>query len=224
MQRIKRLRVFAGPNGSGKSTVYQDVKKYFREIPFINADEIESHIAKFKLIDLAKYNLNLTSADFTKFLKRNKVYYQILVHPRRPTAMETAEVEQIPGKQVAKVVMAKVDRKNVMLVLPSTYTVDLLKLTNTFGTLDARIEKESEFKDLFPDCEAGAMPPVGRIYHVPCFADKSIEESPEIYFNAGTHTESIKVPTQDFLRAAKAKICDFAVRGKLTGTRAGAAK
>lgn len=72
MQRIKRLRVFAGPNGSGKSTVYQDVKKYFREIPFINADELESHIAKFKLIDLAKYNLNLTSADFTKFLKRKE--------------------------------------------------------------------------------------------------------------------------------------------------------
>ena len=72
MQRIKRLRVFAGPNGSGKSTVYQDVKKFFSEIPFINADEIESHIAKFKLIDLAKYNLNLTSADFTKFLKRKE--------------------------------------------------------------------------------------------------------------------------------------------------------
>lgn len=72
MQRIKRLRVFAGPNGSGKSTVHQDVKKYFSEIPFINADEIESQIAKYKLIDLAKYNLKLTSADFKRFLKKKE--------------------------------------------------------------------------------------------------------------------------------------------------------
>jgi len=72
MQRTKRLRVFGGPNGSGKSTVYQDVKIFFSEIPFINADEIETLISKKKLIDLDHYKLNLKPADWTKFLKRKE--------------------------------------------------------------------------------------------------------------------------------------------------------
>lgn len=72
MQRIKRLRVFAGPNGSGKSTLFDTVKGYFSEMPFINADEIEMLIAKQKIIDLASYNLNLTSSDLKTFLKRRE--------------------------------------------------------------------------------------------------------------------------------------------------------
>lgn len=72
MQRIKRLRVFAGPNGSGKSTLFHTVKGYFSEMPFINADEIETLIAKQKIIDLSSYNLNLTSNDLNIFLKRSE--------------------------------------------------------------------------------------------------------------------------------------------------------
>lgn len=158
----------------------------------------------------------------TSFLKKNKVYYQVVVHPRAVTSMETAEAEHAAGKEFAKVVMAKVDKKDVMLVLPATYTVDMLKLSNELGTLDARIETEAEFKNIFTDCETGAMPPIGRAYHVPCYVDKAVTENPEIYFNAGTHTESIKVPTEDFLKAVKAKICDFAVRGRLSGKKTAA--
>ena len=150
----------------------------------------------------------------TKFLKKHKVYYQVMVHPERFSSTETAESEHVAGGKFAKVVMAKVDERDMMLILPSDHTVDLFKLTTALGTMDARIEKEKDFKDLFPDCEVGAMPPVGRIYQLLCCVDRSLEQSPEIYFNAGTHTESIKVGTQDFLRVLKARVYDFAVPAK----------
>jgi Ala-tRNA(Pro) deacylase len=147
----------------------------------------------------------------TRFLTKNKVYYQITVHPRTVRSLETAEREKVSGKSFAKVVMAKAVGKDVMLVLPAVCNVDLFKLTNELGTLDVKIEKEKDFAALFPDCETGAMPPVGKIYHIPCYVDKRLDETSELYFNAGSHTESITVPTKEFLKAIKAKLMDFAV-------------
>lgn len=158
--------------------------------------------------------MNHIPRKLTQFLKRNKIYYQVVMHPRVFTALEAAEAEHVSSKALAKVVIAKVAGENVMLVLPASHTVDLFKLGNVFGKLDVRIEEENEFKDLFPDCETGAMPPFGRIYHVPCYADQSLFSSKEIYFNAGTHTDSIQIWTDDFRRIMKGHIKDFAVVGK----------
>ena len=63
--------------------------------------------------------------------------------------------------------------------------------------------------DLFPDCEPGAMPPFGKIYEIPCYADESLQEERELYFNAGNHLETIKIATPDFFRASKAIRGDF---------------
>ncbi len=149
-----------------------------------------------------------------KFLKKNKVYYQLYIHPQTFTACQTAEAEHIPGRQLVKAVMMKAMGKDIMVVLPSTRTIDLLKISSALGSKDVRIEKEKEFEDLFPDCEAGAMPPLGNLYHIPCYADESIAAEEEIYFNAGNHTAVVKIAVQDFLRASKAIIGDFSVIGK----------
>ena len=150
----------------------------------------------------------------TKFLKKHKVYYEVQVHPETFTALETAQAEHVPGRMFAKVVMAKAEGKDVVVVLPSTRNVDLFKLSSALGKLDVRIEDEVEFKDLFPDCEAGAMPPFGKVYGVPCYADESLWEGDDLYFNAGNHLETIKVTTADFFRVAKATKGDFSVVGK----------
>ncbi len=150
----------------------------------------------------------------TRYLKRHKIYYQVLVHPEAFTCLEVAEREHVSGKSVAKVVIAKVRGKDTMLVLPATHVVDLLKLSACMGTQDVRIEDEKEFADLFPECEAGAMPPLAGLYKLPCCVDASIAACPEICFNAGTHQESIKIGTADFMRLVKGDVGDFAVLRK----------
>ncbi len=154
------------------------------------------------------------STKLTKFLKRHKVYYQIQFHPETFTSSETAQAEHISGKKLAKVVMVKVDKKDVMVVVPSNRTVDLLKLSTALGTNNVRIEEEKEFKDLFPDCEPGAMPPFAKLYGLPCYVDKSLCGENEISFNAGNHLETLKIYTLDFLRVSKAIAGDFSVLGK----------
>ena len=149
-----------------------------------------------------------------KFLKRHKVYYQVLVHPKTYTSSETAQRGHFSGKELAKVVMAKSDANDVMLVLPSDRTVDLFKLSDMLGTKNVRIEKEKEFKDLFPDCEKGAMPPFGPMYHLPCYVDESFRGHSHIYFNAGNHEECLQISTPDFLRVVNGFVGDFSVEGK----------
>jgi Ala-tRNA(Pro) deacylase len=41
-----------------------------------------------------------------------------------------------------------------------------------------------EFKNLFPDCETGAMPVFRNLYDVAVFADESLAREKEIGFNA----------------------------------------
>ena len=148
------------------------------------------------------------------FLKKNKMYYQVLVHPETFTACEEAEKEHVCGHEVAKVVMAKAGGKDVMLVLPSTRTVDLLKLSAVMNVPDVRIEEEKEFKDLFPDCETGMMPPFGKLYHLPCLVDESLWAAGSIVFRAGSCEESVKVFAEDFFRVTDGRVCDFSIKGK----------
>lgn len=153
-------------------------------------------------------------AKLAKFLKQNKMYYQVLVHPETFTACEEAEREHVCGHDVVKVVMAKAGGKDFMLVLPSTRTVDLLKLSAVMESPDVRIEEEKEFTELFPDCEPGMMPPFGKLYHLPCLIDESLERADCIVFRGGSCEESVKVNAEDFFRVAKGRICDFSVKGK----------
>ena len=149
-----------------------------------------------------------------KFLKKHKVYYQIQVHSQTFTACETAEAEHLSGKRFIKPVMVKVKGKDVMVVVPSNRTVDLLKLSTLLLTNDVRIAEEYEFKDLFPDCEPGAMPPFGHMYGIPCYADESLGEEDELCFNAGNHQETITISTPAYFNVAKATVGDFSVLGK----------
>lgn len=145
------------------------------------------------------------------FLKRHKIFYQVQVHPETMTALETAEAEHICGKSLAKVVMVKNRGKDAMVVIPCDRNVDLLKLSTVLGTDDVKVSEEKEFNGLFPDCEPGAMPPFGRIYKIPCYADERIGGQKELYFNAGNHQETVKISVSDFLKYSKAFVGDFSV-------------
>jgi Ala-tRNA(Pro) deacylase len=144
-----------------------------------------------------------------QFLGTKGVKYDVIPHPPRFTSQEIAAVEHVPGDRMAKVVMVEADGKSVMLVLPATRTVDLLKLGDLLGASVVRVEEEKEFAPFFPDCEPGAMPPFGQLYGLPCYVDESLLARDEIFFNGGTHGDSVKIDTRDFVRIAGAKTGDF---------------
>ena len=143
------------------------------------------------------------------FLKASKIKYEKITHAETFTSQETAQVEHISGKEFAKVVMVKADGKDVMVVVPGAFKVDLSKIKALLKAKDVRLASEAEFTKLFPDCEKGAMPPFGDLYGVPSYVDKTIQDKGEIVFNAGTHRESIKMSYKDYAKVAQPKLADL---------------
>lgn len=139
-------------------------------------------------------------AKLKDFLDKNKVKYVALRHSEAYTAQEVAASAHLPGQIMAKTVMLLLDGQMVMAVLPSTRHVDVERLRKAAGAEQAELASEMDFKGLFPSCEPGAMPPFGNLYGIPVYVDESLREDAEIAFNAGTHTELIRLPYADFDR------------------------
>jgi Ala-tRNA(Pro) deacylase len=145
-----------------------------------------------------------------EFLETNKVPYSVHSHPQAYTAQEIAALAHVSGRMLAKVVMVKAGGQLVMLVMPADHRVDLDRLTSVLGR-DVRLAAEAEFRDAFPDCEVGAMPPFGNLFGLPVYVDRSLEQDEEIVFNAGTHTLTAKLAFADFVRRVDPRMATFAV-------------
>jgi Ala-tRNA(Pro) deacylase len=143
------------------------------------------------------------------FLKERGVAFQMIVHPQAYTAQEIADRAHISGKQFAKTVMVTLDGKMAMAVLPASKRLNLTLLKQVAGAEEIKLAAEKDFKDMFPDCDLGAMPPFGNLYDLDVFAAGSLGETDEIAFNAGTHTELIKMSYQDFERIVQPRIARF---------------
>jgi Ala-tRNA(Pro) deacylase len=146
-----------------------------------------------------------------EFLDGNKVPYSVHSHPTAYTAQEIAALQHVKGRQLAKVVMVRAGAEVVMLVLPAERRVDFDRLKNVLRAPDVRLAEEPEFRDLFPGCEVGAMPPFGSLYGLRVLMDGSLEKDEEIVFNAGTHTLTAKMAFRDYARLVKPQMAEFSV-------------
>lgn len=144
------------------------------------------------------------------FLDSEGIKYVTISHSKAYTAQEVAASAHIPGKEMAKTVMVKLDGDMAMVVLPANHKVDFDQLADVLGVNDADLASEEEFKGLFPDCDPGAMPPFGNLYGMDVYIEESLTDNQRIAFNAGSHTEVIRVPYKDFERLVKPKVFNAA--------------
>ena len=145
-----------------------------------------------------------------QFLDENQVKYVVITHSKAYTSQAIAESAHISGNELAKTVVLKKDGELCMAVLPASKQVSLSAFARAANSKDVSLAGESDFKDRFPDCETGAMPPFGNLYGLPVYSDTSLARDKEIAFNAGSHLELIKLPYSDFERLVKPRVIDFA--------------
>ncbi len=148
-----------------------------------------------------------------QFLDDNNVRYTTVAHSPAFTAQEIAASAHVPGRELAKTVMVKLDGRMAMAVLPASFRIDLERLAAGAGAGRAELAGESEFRDLFGDCEIGAMPPFGNLYDLEVYVDESLAEDEEIAFNAGSHAELIRLAYAEFARLVEPRQLAFAARG-----------
>ena len=140
-----------------------------------------------------------------EFLDSEDVKYVSITHSPAFTAQQVAASAHIPGKELAKSVVVKMDGKLAMAVLPASFKVDFDLLREASGAERVELAGEAEFKEAFPGCEVGAMPPFGHLYGLDVYVAETLAEDDEIAFNACSHTELIRLSYADFERLVKPK-------------------
>ena len=149
------------------------------------------------------------SSRLKEYLDSNRVRYTAAKHPVVYTAQEIAAAQHVPGRRLAKCVLVLTDRGPVFAVLAAVYLIHLTKLKGFLRAKKVSIGREADIKQHFPDVEVGAMSPFGNLYQVPVVVDKELSEAGEIVFNAGSHTDTIKMAYADFARLVKPKVGIF---------------
>ena len=149
------------------------------------------------------------------YLDQNKIKYVSVKHSLAYTAQEIAALVHIKGKNLAKTVLVKIDGKMAMCVLPAANKINFDEFKNILGGKSIRLANEVEFKDKFPECEVGAMPPFGNLYGMEVYADESLAKDEEIAFNACSHTELVQMFYKDYENLVKPKLIKFSFHSKL---------
>lgn len=147
-----------------------------------------------------------------EFLDSENIKYITILHSRAYTSQETAESAHISGKELAKTVMIKLDGKMAMTVLPADEQIDLDLLKSNTNAKKAVLATEDEFRNLFPQCETGAMPPFGNLYGQEVYVEESLAADETIAFNAGSHSELIQLNYGDFVRLVQPRVIRMSTR------------
>jgi len=148
---------------------------------------------------MARFNeAPMSQSRLTDFLDSYSIKYVAFTHSPAYTAQGIAALAHIPGKELAKTVIVKIDGTLAMAVVPASRQVDLERLRAAAAAQFVEIAHEDEFRRFFPDCETGAMPPFGNLYGMSVYVDEELSRDREIVFNAGTHRELVRMSWADY--------------------------
>jgi Ala-tRNA(Pro) deacylase len=143
------------------------------------------------------------------FLDEKRVPYTKLPHEPAYTAQGVAARAHVHGRELAKSVVLRVDGAFVLAVLPAPVHVDLERFRTATGARNLALATDEEFKSLFPGCELGAMPPFGNLYGLPVYVEERLTKDASIVFNAGTHSDAVRMDYADFARLVQPKVLRF---------------
>jgi Ala-tRNA(Pro) deacylase len=143
------------------------------------------------------------------YLDEMGVRYNLSYHPAAYTAQDLAAAEHVPGRMVIKPVVVEVDGKYMLCVLPAPYKIDMKELKAQLDATEVKIAPEHQLAGLFPDCQLGAEPPIGRIYGLPTLIDESLLQDDRVTFQAGTHDAAVTMSLADYRRLAQAEVAHF---------------
>jgi Ala-tRNA(Pro) deacylase len=142
-------------------------------------------------------------------LKKQGVPFQEMQHPTAFTAQRVAQCEHVSGHRVAKVVVIMADGRPVELIVPATRRVVLEWVRAMLGAREVRLATEDELARTFADCEIGAMPALRHWPGVEVWVDAAMQVGGDILFQAGTHTDAIRMRCDDWLRLVNPRVARF---------------
>ncbi len=141
--------------------------------------------------------------DVELLLRRHGMPFSTNVHPPTFSSQRLAAEAHTPGQNVAKPVLVRAGSAYILCVVPASRRVDLDALARAMNVESVRLATEQELARVFDDCELGAEPPFGKPYGIPTVMDASLRQDEYVVFQAGSHTQAVKMLRADYERVAE---------------------
>lgn len=137
------------------------------------------------------------------FLKENKISFEHLTHEHVHSSHDAAKIRGNKIEQAAKAIVIKAKQRNneykiIQCVLPGHKKIDMKKLRKTLDFKSVSLADPKEVLEK-TGCTIGSVPPFGFLLGIETYADESITNEEEIVFSAGTHNDSIRIRSEDYL-------------------------
>ena len=132
------------------------------------------------------------------FLTERGARYTLHHHAASISSLETAEAASVDEDDLAKSVLLEDEQGHVLAVLPASRRVRLSSIRDQLGR-KLHLSHEADLGAIFPDCELGALPPMGAAYGLQTIVDRSLEGREEVFFEAGDHETLVQMSGGAFL-------------------------
>jgi Ala-tRNA(Pro) deacylase len=147
-----------------------------------------------------------------RFLDQHGINYRLYRPDQAFDAQHMAQALHVPGKSVAKTVMASVrgGSRYFVLVVPAPHRIDWNRVSGALGGIDIELADESQIVEHCPDCASGVVPLFGSQYGLQTIVDETVAKQDEIVIQGDTHDEAVRLRFSDFYAVEHPKVATIA--------------
>ncbi len=142
------------------------------------------------------------------FLAEQNAHYSLIHHTYTTSAFDAASAAHLPTSNMVKGVMLEdeVDGQFVIAAIPANHRVKLAWV-NQILNRKLVLADEAVSKELFPDCQVGAIPGVAQAYGLELIWEEELKLLVQLYFEAGNHEHLIQLDNAQFTRLFDSQPC-----------------
>lgn len=144
-----------------------------------------------------------------RLLASQAIEHRVLRHAPVFTSAEAAAIRGAPLASGAKALVCKADGQFVFFVVPADRKLASKAVRSARGWKSFRFAAPDEVLEL-TGLTPGAIPPFGSLFGLTTLCDERLGEQAVVNFNAGDHAISISMSFDDYLRAERPELGQFA--------------
>ncbi|GAA0736415.1 Cys-tRNA(Pro) deacylase [Sphingomonas sp. ABOLD] len=145
----------------------------------------------------------------TRMLETAKIAFTVHSYAYDPDAdaigLQAAEALGEPPARVLKTLMAKVDGKPVLAILPSDRQVAMKKLAAAVGGKSAEMMKPADAERL-SGYKVGGISPFGQMKALPAVIEETAISEPYVFINGGQRGLQVRLAPQDAANLLRATV------------------
>src|SRR5919197_3959842 len=153
----------------------------------------------------------VTTDDVPQALDEGEARYELLPRAHTESAIDEAKALGVDPAEVGKTLVLRVPEGYVRALIPANCRVDVRKVREVVGggKKQVHLATEDDLGRDYPEFDLGAVPPVGGSRQDRVIVDRRIAEHESVVVEAGSHDESVRIPTAELIRVARAEVADI---------------